>query len=220
MIFARFAVFALSLMALSCASSAPTGIARVADREAKYSILHVSGKITRIPKDSKWPASVKIGAPFEYWAVIDNQAKDVKPSPQHGVYLQTGAPARYELSIGSGFHFSSERISPRRFTVSINDGLPANPDGYFISPNYHTRIPEAPELHAVSFSISLATDYLNLIRTDKLPLRPLETRHLNGGLGHQFYGRALLKETSQNHGIAGRAEKMEVFQAVEDAPIP
>lgn len=208
------------LLASCAAPLKTTGIHGNDGGVSDYSVVHLVGKIDRVPANSKWPASIKVGTSFDYWAVIDNAVKDSASRREIGSYEQTATPARYDILIGDGFRFSSDRLSPRRFSVGIRDGLPKNDDGYFIAPNYHTILPEAPGLHAVAFHISLATKNPELIATDKLPVRPLKPRDLNGGIVPQFRGVAFLKGTDIEHSISGSVTKFEVFQARADTPLP
>ena len=182
------------------------------------SILHLRGKITHIPANSKWPASIKVGATFDYWAVIDNRVSDSNSSPRQGSYAQKAWPSRYDLKIGD-FKFSSDRLTAPTFSVTVYDGMPNSSDGYAINANFHDTFPELPGLEAVQFGASLRTEKQDQITTDQLPIHPIPIADLVGGYAPTFRGYAVDQTDHSGHPFHGDVEKLEVFQASADSPL-
>ncbi|KAF0178579.1 MAG: hypothetical protein FD161_1884 [Limisphaerales bacterium] len=205
----------LALCLVACV--APQPLIPIAAKP-EISVLHVSGKIVSVPPNSKWPASIKIGARFDYWAVLDNRVRDENPSPQEGSFPQKAWPARYDLRVGD-FRFSSDRLNPPTFSVSTYHARQGSSDGYSISPYFHTPLPEAPELEAVSFTVSLRSEKKDQITTDQLPVRPIPIADLVGGNAPTFRGAAYLKTDHSDHHFQGDVDNFEVFQASADSPL-
>ena len=204
-----------SLLLVSCAS--PNREMRTATTP-DLSVIHLQGKLTHVPAKSKWPASIKVGAAFDYWAVIDNRIADATPSPNVGSYPQKTWPSRYDLKVGD-VQFSSDRLpaTSRTFGVSIQDEMPGNADGYIIHPLYHATLPEAPDLKSVSFKVSVHPKRNDVITSDKLPFHAIATNLLTGGSTAHFRGIAYLADNSDQM-INGKVDTFEVFQASAEAP--
>lgn len=207
------AVLALSLVA--CVAPHPathTADSRPFAAKPELSVLHVSGRISYVPPNSKWPASIKEGARFDYWAVLDNRVRDEDPSRHHGIFMQKAWPSRYDLRVGD-FRFSSDQHPEPAFSVGTFDGELNNSDGYGISPMYHHSFPELPGLEAVAFHVSLRTEKPAQITTDRLPVRPIPIADLGGGYHPTFRGYGLDATDHSAHPFHGDIDKFEVFQA-------
>ena len=179
------------------------------------SVVHLSGALTQVPNPSQWPESIKVGTPFEYWAVVDNRLLDSNPNPSVGLYRSTEWPARYDLVVG-GVSFSSDVFSPPSMQVGIHDNYGPNDDGYVIVSGYHTVLPDAPGLKTVSFNIGLRTRDRDVITNDRLPLRAIDPARLDGGAVPHFRGAATGVSDGSDQTIGGRVTTFEVFQAYED----
>ena len=182
------------------------------------SVVHLSGALTQVPNNSQWPESIKVGTPFEYWAVVDNRIVDGEPNPNVGLYRSTEWPARYDLVVG-GVRFSSDMISPSGMQVGIHDNHGPNNDGYVIVSGYHTVLPDAPGLKVVSFHIGLRTRDRDVINHDRLPLRPMDPDQLDGGAVPHFRGVATSVSDGSDQTIGGSVTTFEVFQAYEDEEV-
>jgi hypothetical protein len=203
---------------VSCASR--TIPSRTTRGAPELSVVHLSGKITQIPKNSKWPASIKVGATIDYWAVIDNRVPDTASSPHQGSYLQKTWPSRYDLRVGD-FRFSSDRLplTSNTFVATLYDEMPGNDDGYTISSMYHTTLTEAPELESIHFTVNLRPQSHDIITSKKLPLHPIAVNLLTGGGVPHFRGVASLKSDYSDQTFSAKADTFEVYQACADTPI-
>ncbi len=207
----------VSLALISCAS--PSKVGRSGSATPELSLVHLQGKITQMPAKSKWPASIKVGTAFDYWAVIDNRVSDGSSSSNQGSYQQNAWPSRYDLKVGD-LRFSSDGLNPPTFGVTIYDELPGNSDGYVIAQMYHTNYPELSDLKTVHFIVSLRPQRSDLITSDKLPLHSISPSLLTGnsGLPH-FRGLANAKADGSDQTFGAQADKFEVFQATADSPL-
>lgn len=171
-----------------------------------------------MPPKSKWPASIKVGTPFDLWAVIDNHVPNTGVSMNYTNYAQKAWPSRYDYRIG-GLQFSSNGVSPSTFGVSIQDELPGNGDAYVIYAMYGSPVPEAPDLEPATFKISLFPKDHTVITTAALPLRPIPVNVLTGGFLPHFRAIATAKSDHSDQTLSGKADKFEVFQASADTPL-
>ncbi len=147
----------------------------------RYSIIHLEGRITKVPANSKWPHWVKVGLEYDYWAIIDNLVPDRHLGPRNGSFRQREAPSRYWMMLG-GTRFDSQRFSNKGvFSVEITDEVSGNnPDGYHIGSSAQKWIamPELPGLLISGVNVQIKNFRSDRITSDQLPIRefPLSER--------------------------------------------
>lgn len=216
----KFILLLAVLALISCAtpSRRTSGVLVSSKEKPDFSILHVSGKLVRIPANSKWPSSIKVGTPFEYWFVIDNAVKDQMNTTSVGNYPQSGWPARYDLKVGS-LRFSSDRAKTNVFVARIRDGASPLADGYIFRSDLQNPLQEAPGLDAIVLNLALRTSRSDIITSDRLPFRPIEPTQLLRDTTPQFRVTALLDTDRSDQSLIGAVNKFEVFQATADTPI-
>lgn len=213
-LFLHLLVIAISSLIVSCGTVHRTQ--SIAPGTPRYSIVHLEGRITSIPADSRWPSWVKVGVPYEYWAIIDNHAPDTWPlSSTRGHFEQKSEPTRYWLSLGS-LRFNSESFGKdgQFLAAIVNDLNESNPDGYQIfSEGSHTwvRIPELPGLLLNGVEVSIKNKGSDRITSDQFPIRafPLSER---ADWVHSPVIIGATRDRIRNQSLYGNLERFEVFQ--------
>jgi hypothetical protein len=174
-----------------------------------------------MPKHSLWPASVKVGKPFECWTVLDNRVTDSVADPHEGRYQMKSLAVHNTVRLNN-IVFSSSRAAASPIAISVFAGRRGSLDGYVIAPRFGTTLPEAPGLAGITTLINLQTRQPGVITTDALPLRAFPVKYLAHrdpilGGQEQLYLHAFTTEApDKDQTLQGSADTFEVFHAWGD----
>lgn len=183
-------------------------------------IVHIAGKISEVPRNSVWPASIKVGKPFECWAVLDNRVKDSNVDPHTGLYKMRSLALNCTVRLNN-LVFSASSAAGSPINVTVNAGRTGSLDGYIIAPLFGTTLPQAPKLAGIATIVNLQTHQPGVINTDALPLRVFPVKYLahDAGGHEQLYLSAFTanpKDPNHNQLLQGRADTFEIFHAWGD----